>query len=65
MNARGVRMGWLTDVHRDFFSPPGRPAFYQHVVGERLDAILPGGNTGEVRRAGASGRAVFRAEFDL
>ena len=49
MNARSLRVGWLTDVHLNFLSPAGRAAFYQRLRGERMDAILLGGDIGEAR----------------
>jgi Icc-related predicted phosphoesterase len=43
----GLRIGWLTDLHLNFVSPPERTAFYSQLRARNLDAILLGGDIGE------------------
>jgi Icc protein len=42
-----LRIGWITDIHLNFVRSPRRREFYSTLRGEKLDALLLGGNIGE------------------
>jgi 3',5'-cyclic AMP phosphodiesterase CpdA len=42
-----MRIGWLTDIHLSFLTFQERSAFYRRIQGEKLDALLIGGDIGE------------------
>jgi 3',5'-cyclic-AMP phosphodiesterase len=47
VEARTVRVVWLTDIHLNFLEPKGRRVFYNSVVEQEPDAVLVGGDIGE------------------
>ena len=46
-----MRLGWLTDIHLNFVSPPKRGVFYQSLLNQNLDGLLLGGDIGEADSA--------------
>ncbi len=43
----GLRIAWLTDIHLNFVSPHDRAGWYANLAGQKLDALLVGGDIGE------------------
>jgi predicted MPP superfamily phosphohydrolase len=42
-----LRIAWLTDIHLNFVSPHDRAGLYANLAGQKLDALLVGGDIGE------------------
>ncbi|MGO9261086.1 MAG: metallophosphoesterase family protein [Bryobacteraceae bacterium] len=42
-----MRIAWLTDIHLNFVSPHDRAGWYANLAGQKLDALLVGGDIGE------------------
>jgi hypothetical protein len=48
----GLRLAWVTDIHLNFVSPADRAAWYTTLAGQKLDALLVGGDIGEADPVG-------------